>query len=273
MSPADFFPELRPWVENLINVWPAYRIKPQFAFWQVFHILSLALIGGVAILMNLRLMGLGLTEETPSEMRRNLWKWMHLAVAGIIISGILIGMANAERLYDSTAFSVKMIALAAGIVFTYGVTFPLAARDGQFTRISALCAALALGIWAIALWIFIGGNLINPGMFHVLTASALIVALAVKGRMRWVYLAGTAAIAAIHFAITHFVIGLEDLERADPFNISFAWALTLWLLSWAIFGATQRRAGDASLPVRAAAYVGILIWVSAAAAGRWIAFA
>lgn len=273
MSPADVFPELRPWVENLINVWPAYLIKPQFAFWQVFHILSLALIGGVAVLMNLRLMGLGLTEQTPSEMRRNLWGWMHLAVAGIIVSGVLIGMANAERLYDSTAFTVKMIALAAGLVFSYGVTGPLAARDGAFSRSSAAFAILGLLIWAFGLWIFIGGSLINPGMFHVLTAAALIIALAVKGRMRLIYLAGTGLIAAIQFAVTHFVIGLEDLERADPFNIGFAWVLSLWLMGWAVFGATQRRAGNASAAARAAAYVGILIWVSAAAAGRWIAFA
>jgi hypothetical protein len=273
VSPADFFPELRPWVENLITVWPAYIIKPQFAVWQVFHILSLALIGGVAILMNLRLMGLGLTEETPSEMRRNLWGWMHLAVAGIIISGILIGMANAERLYDSTAFTVKMIALLAGVVFTYGVTGPVAARDGTLSRTSAAFALAGVAIWAFGLWIFVGGSLINPGMFHVLTAAGLIVALAVRGRMRLVYLAGTGLIAAVHFAVTHFVIGLEDLQRADPFNIGFAWALSLWLLGWAIFGAMQRHVGNTRAPVRAAAYVGILIWVSAAAAGRWIAFA
>src|SRR5690606_6705415 len=113
--------------------------------------------------------------------------------------------------------------------------------------------------------------LINPGMFHVLTAAGLIVALAVKGRMRLIYLAGTGLIAAVQFAVTHFVIGLEDLERADPFNIGFAWVLSLWLLGWAVFGATQRGTATTSAPVRAAAYVGILIWVSAAAAGRWIA--
>jgi hypothetical protein len=49
VTPASFFPELRPWVEGLVNVWPAYIIKPQFASWQVLHILSLVILGGTTI--------------------------------------------------------------------------------------------------------------------------------------------------------------------------------------------------------------------------------
>ena len=49
---------------------------------------------------------------------------------GIIVTGVLIGSANAERLYDSAAFIVKMLALIAGIILTYGVSRPVAAADG-----------------------------------------------------------------------------------------------------------------------------------------------
>lgn len=275
MSPAEFFPEMRPWVEDVINVWPAYLIKPQFAFWQVFHILSLALLGGTAVLMNLRLIGLGLTDTAPAELRRDLWPWMHAGVAGIIVSGVLIGMANAERLYDSTAFTVKMIALLAAVIFTYGVTGPVSAANGRFTKKASAFAAIGVAIWAAALWIFVVGNLINPGAFHILTAAGLIVAIAVKGRLRLAYLAGLGAMVATQFFVTHFVIGLEDLERSDPFNIAFAWILTLWLVGWAIGGAVANR--NANHPhdsaAKAAGYICILMWVSAAAAGRWIAFA
>ena len=34
-------------------------------------------------------------------------------MAGIVVSGVLIGMANAERRYDSTVFMVKIVALIA----------------------------------------------------------------------------------------------------------------------------------------------------------------
>src|SRR5206468_11326240 len=95
-----FFPALRPWVMNLVNVWPAYIVKPQYANWEVLHILSLTLLGGTAILMNLRLLNVGIVEEPPSEVYRNLRRWQDVGVIGIIISGILIGMANAEKLYD-----------------------------------------------------------------------------------------------------------------------------------------------------------------------------
>jgi hypothetical protein len=51
---GELLPSLRPWVQHLDQVWPAYIIKPQFASWEVLHILSLVLLGGASILMNLR---------------------------------------------------------------------------------------------------------------------------------------------------------------------------------------------------------------------------
>ena len=92
MTVAELFPEIRPWVENLVNVWPAYIIKPQFASWQVLHILSLVILGGSSILLNLRLIGVGITEEPPSEVARNMRPWLHVGVVGITLSGILIGI-------------------------------------------------------------------------------------------------------------------------------------------------------------------------------------
>ena len=107
----EFLPHIRPWVESLANTFPGKQIKPQFAWWEVGHIVSLILIGGTTILINLRLLGAGLTQEPPSEINRNLRVWQNAGVIGIIVTGILIGAANAERLYDSAAFIVKMLAL------------------------------------------------------------------------------------------------------------------------------------------------------------------
>ena len=48
MKFSQLFPHLRPWVLNLVNIWPAYYVKPNFAIWEVFHILSLVILGGSA---------------------------------------------------------------------------------------------------------------------------------------------------------------------------------------------------------------------------------
>ncbi|MET0271706.1 MAG: DUF6644 family protein, partial [Phenylobacterium sp.] len=170
MNLEQFFPEARPWVEGLANTFPGSFIKPQFAWWEVLHILSLVTLGGTTILMNLRLIGVGITEERPSEIYRNLKVWQNVGVIGIVVTGLLIGAANAERLYSSAAFIVKMLALIAGIILTYGASRPVAKADGAVSPLSKVWYALGMAVFALGLWVFSTSDLINPGVFHILTA-------------------------------------------------------------------------------------------------------
>lgn len=269
-----FFPALRPWVENLVNVWPAPFVKPQFASFEVLHILSLILLGGTAILMNLRLVGAGVTDEPPSEVYRNLRRWQDLGVVGIVVTGVLIGMANAERLYDSTAFVVKMIALVAGIVLTYGASRPVAREDGAVSNGAKLWLLVGGALFLLGVWVFLTGTLINVGLFHVLTAAALIVLIALTGRLRWIYLAGLGVLIAIHQVLTHVGVQPDDLAKLDPINKTFFVLYSVWIFGAAViqlFG--KARGSEAGALGKLIAYATILVWVVGAAAGRWIAFA
>jgi hypothetical protein len=269
-----FFPALRPWVENLVNVWPAPFVKPQFASFEVLHILALILLGGTAILMNLRLVGAGLTDEPPSEVYRNLRRWQDLGVIGIVITGILIGMANAERLYDSTAFVVKMIALVAGIVLTYGASRPVARADGEVSNGARAWLLVGGVLFLLGVWVFVTGTLINVGLFHVLTAAALIVLIALTGRLRWIYLAGLLVLIAVQQYLTHVTIGPDDLAKLDPVNKTFFVLYSVWILGAAAVQLFAKGRGSEATPVaKLIAYATILVWVIGAAAGRWIAFA
>ena len=100
-------------------------------------------------------------------------------------------MANAERLYDCAAFIVKMIALMAGIILTYGASRPVARADGEVGpgAQGSGCSSAGLCSW-LGLWVFATGDLINVGLFHLITAAALIVLIALQGRAAMVYLAG-----------------------------------------------------------------------------------
>ncbi|HEY8615595.1 DUF6644 family protein [Phenylobacterium sp.] len=274
MTPADVFPELRPWVENLVNVWPAYIIKPQFAQWQVLHILSMVILGGTSILINLRLIGVGVTNESPSEVYRNLRAWLHVGVVGIVVSGVLIGMANAERLYDSAAFTVKMLALLAGVILTYGASALAAKADGRVGGAAKVFFLLGLAVFAVALWVFSTGDLINPGMFHAITAAALVVLFVTRGPIRWIYLVGLTALLVAQYVATHIVIKADDYERLDPVNIAFAWIFAAWILGVAAFQTVVAgRSAEGGPIAKAIGYATILVWVVASAAGRWIAFA
>lgn len=270
----EFLPQIRPWVESLANTFPGKEIKPQFAFWEVGHILSLIMIGGTTILMNLRLLGAGLTQEPPSEIYRNLRFWQNVGVIGIVVTGVLIGSANAERLYDSAAFIVKMLALIAGLVLTYGVSRPVAAADGAVGVMQKVWFALGSAIFLLGIWVFVTSDLINVGIYHVITGAALIVLFATRGRLRWVYLGVLSAMIVAQFINTHFVIKPDDYDHLNPVNKAWTVAFSAWIVGCALVGLFRAGRGEEGGPLtKIIAYATILVWVMGAAAGRWIAFA
>lgn len=274
LAPQDFFPQIADWVATLDDVWPGVVIKPYFAQWEVGHLLAIALLGGASILLNLRLIGFGIVDEPPSEVHRNTRTWMHIGVVGVVLTGLLIGSSNAERLYTSEAFTAKMLGLAAAIVLTYGVSMPLAKGEGRGGSGVRIAAGAGLVLWAISLWVFGVSKLINPGLWHVITAAALIALFVTRGLTRIVYLAGLAVLVVVQFVATHFVIQPDDFARLDPANKAFAWAFAAWILGAAgVQVVTSGRSSGGGAFTKAMAYAAILVWVTTAAAGRWIAFA
>ncbi len=281
MKFSILFPHLRDWILHLDKVWPAYIVKPNFAYWEVLHILALVVLGGTSILLGLRLIGYGLTEEKPSDLYKNLKVWVHTGVIGITVTGILIGMANAERLYDSAAFLVKFLSLIAGIILTYGALRPIALADGEVSTKSKVWGAIGLLVWAPALYVFLTGGLITPGIFHVMSAAVLVVLFVTRGRLRAIYATGVGLILLAMFLATHVFIKWGDLPNSDKANIALSILMGLWVLGAAVAQLYMSRGakiaveaeGRGPLFGKVIGYAIILVWFCAAAAGRWIAFA
>lgn len=274
LAPQDFLPAIAPWVGTLDDVWPGAAVKPYFAHWEVGHLLAMIMLGGASILLNLRLIGFGLSEQSPSEVRRDVLPWLNLGVIGILVTGLLIGASNPDRLYTSEAFTAKMLGLAAALVLTYGVSLPLARADGQAGPAPRLLAIAGLVLWALSIWVFAVSKLVNPGLWHVLTAAALIVLFVARGLTRIVYVAGLAALIAIQYVATHFVIKPDDFARLDPANKVFFAVFAVWILgAAAVQLLSAGRGAHGGAFTKAMAYAAILVWVTTAAAGRWIAFA
>lgn len=274
MNFSHYFPELRPWVESLVGVWPTPLVKPNFAHWEVGHIVSMFLLGGCLIITNLRLIGVGLTSEPASTVERNLRPWLNLAVFGVLFTGVLIGMSNAEKLYDSQAFLVKMISLVAAVIFTYLVMIPVAKADGAVGPLPKAGFFVALAIWLLSIVVFSASGGTPPGMIHVIMAGALVVFVATRGKARWVYTIGLALILIAQQIITHVMItDPYDIERLDPANIWFTRAEGLWVILFAAYQIFGAKAPDSPRLTRLVGYSTLLVWVTVAAAGRWIAYA
>lgn len=275
IAPQDFFPQIADWVNQLDDTFPGAWIKPYFAQWEVLHLLSLALLGGASLLLNLRLIGVGLTDDPPSEVRRGVLPWLNLGVVGILVTGVLIGTSNPERLYTSEAFTAKMLGLAAALILTYGVSLPAAKQNGRLGRNASVAAAIGLALFGLSVGVFAVAKLVNPGLWHVITAAALLVLFVTRGLTRIVYLIALVALMATQLAIHQLIYRPDDYAHLDPANKVLILVYLALILSAAgvqivSSGRGPQGAGPAT---KALAYAAILVWVTTAAAGRWIAFA
>ena len=109
----------------------------------------------------------------------------------------------------------------------------------------------------------------------MITAGALIVLFAARGRTRIAYVGGMMALVAIHQVLTHIVYKADDYAHLDPVNKAFAWGFVAVILAVGAVSAIRAGKGEqeGSFVVKALAFAAILVWVMTAAAGRWLAFA
>jgi hypothetical protein len=98
-------------------------ISGQLAFpiLECFHIGGFALSIGMTALVDFRLLGLGLRDETPAEIARSgLW-WMLGGLIVAVFSGFLIFSTDPDMYYLNWIFDVKMVCLVLAIVFNYTI--------------------------------------------------------------------------------------------------------------------------------------------------------
>jgi hypothetical protein len=110
-------------------------------------------------------------------------------------------------------------------------------------------------------------------MLHVITAAALLVLLVTRGWGRMVY-AGVLALLLLAQEIAIHVIYPGDLARLDPINFGFGVIFAVWIVGTALVQLVHADPVDEGGRLsKIIGYASILVWVTAAAGGRWIAFA
>jgi hypothetical protein len=192
---------------------------------------------------------------------------------GIVLTGVLIGMANAERLYDSAAFIVKMLGLIGALILTYGVSRTTAAAEGKVSTAAKAWFVLGMAFWLAALVVFATGGLIAPGIWHVVTAAALLVLFVTRGRARIVY-AGVLTVLVLAQELAPLIYHPGDPADLDPISASFAVTIPAWIVGTALVQFFRAGQGEEGGPLtKIIGFATILVWLTSAAAGRWIAFA
>lgn len=114
------------------------------------HLLALAVIGGAVLLMNLRLLGLGIRQQPAAQLWRDTRPWLFGSLTVMLVTGMLLFTSEATKLYYHEAFWVKMSALLLAMLFTFTVLRKVAlAEPGRVAPLWSKAAALiSLLLWS-----------------------------------------------------------------------------------------------------------------------------
>jgi len=129
---------------------------------QAVHLVFLALLFGGIMMVDLRLMGTGLTTQTTADLERQARPWVLWGLVGMILTGTPQLMQNATREYHSEFFWYKMYLLPLVLLLHFTVRRRIAAApEGSVSPF----AAKAVGGVSMLLWVMIAISSRFIGLF------------------------------------------------------------------------------------------------------------
>ena len=125
------------------------------------HLIGLAVLGGSVLVVDLRLLRLGLVRLSPAAVHANARPWFLGSLALMFVTGIPLFLSEAVKCCFNHSFEVKIAALLVGIAFTFGVRNRLLAAASPSPWLLRASAVLSLAIWftvaAAGRWIGFSG--------------------------------------------------------------------------------------------------------------------
>ena len=126
-----------------------------FAVIESVHLLGLAVIGGTVLILDLRLLGLGLRDQPIARVAREVFPWFVGSLIVMLVTGFGLFMSEAIKCYDSRPFWVKMVALLLATIFAFTVRRKVAlAAEGNVRPIWLKVVAVV----SLALWFAVGAS-------------------------------------------------------------------------------------------------------------------
>jgi hypothetical protein len=146
------------WIENPLSTSPS-----AFPILECIHIAGFALSIGVTALVDFRLLGFGLENQTPAQIAQAFDWWMLGGLIVAVFSGLLLFSTDPDMYYLNLSFLIKMACLLLAIAFNY--TIHRRAIASRFSPAEARlvgCVSLVLWISVIFGGIFIA--VVRPGL-------------------------------------------------------------------------------------------------------------
>ncbi len=117
----------------------------------ILHILGLVLLLTSVLLLNLRLLGVGLLQQSTAQIAQSARPLFWAGLVLTVFSGIILFISNAVQYYQNAAFLPKMTLLALALAFQVTVL----SKVSQSPRLPQLLAKGA-AVVSLTLWLATG---------------------------------------------------------------------------------------------------------------------
>ena len=115
---------------------------------EAIHLLGLSALGGTLLVVDLRMLGFGLTKQPIASLATAIHPWL-LASLGLMVStGLLLFMSEAVKCYNNPSFWLKMQMIPVALLFTFTVRRRVASNPARDTSATTrLVAIVSLSLW------------------------------------------------------------------------------------------------------------------------------
>ena len=117
-----------------------------FAIVEMAHLLSLTVLGGVILIVDLRFFGVGLKSQTPTALAQQLNPFLIWSLVIAAISGILLLSEEPIKCYYNPAFRAKMLFLAVAVAFYFFVQQRMSGGSAKWASAVSLVLWLCVGL-------------------------------------------------------------------------------------------------------------------------------
>jgi hypothetical protein len=135
------------WMEGLAIYGGSIYLGPAF---NIVHLCAMVTFLGALLVVDLRLLGAGLTHQPVAVVAGDARPWMVGALVVLFLTGVPALMATATAQYSNSIFWVKMYLIGFGLLFTFFVRNRVAL--GQSGREVSGSAKL-VGLVSILVWL------------------------------------------------------------------------------------------------------------------------
>ena len=138
------------------NLWIGHAIGATtwaFPLIETIHILAMAVMYAAMIVVDLRLLGMGLKKPSVSQLAKSMNPYMDWGLIVMLITGFLLFTSEALKAYANDGFRFKVVVLVPAMLFQYTL-FRWVVRQDDERRSAPL--GWAVSVLSTMLWVGVG---------------------------------------------------------------------------------------------------------------------